>query len=407
MAQKKESMFRGVPVNFILIPLALVFAMHAGLIMYYNGALIFTGIESYFSLHRASEIAAANFTDLAAKAPLKKEMNGYLYPLIVSLIAKAGGSANLVMILYILGLGVFGFTSALFYRAADRLMGGTAAFAALLVYMTAAPVILAHFSGGDVLLLFALFALNAYHAFFSVPAGRYKGIIITAVLMALVSMPGAVYALASLVYAAAHARKKRFAKAYAAQWGIHLGVFILPALAILSYTFIDRWNAEFFSASALVNTKTFMVDTFFKDGFLWSKTLPFFFAVFFYITLFVKAADDIKARRVSFITYCLFMTAAALLLGFFAMLPASTDTLYFMAPFYFIIVLIGAAGIKEFAGYMNLQGKTVFTREHILYGLLVFMLMYNVLFSFAKITERAAAARHIAGHEYVQKFIER
>ncbi len=404
----KAKMFSDIPVNGIIAALLLVFFIQAFLVMFYNNnSLAFSSLHVYNSLARGAGLADANFAGFPKGAAALKEINGFLYPVIVSIIYKITGKYNLVPVIYVLSFFLFLFVAVLFYRVACGVMKKEAAAAATAVFITSAPVALSMFSGGDVVITFLLMALNAYFIFYHVPAKKYGGAWITTALMCATSLTGLAFGLASFVYILARINEKNVRKNYARNMAvIYTCVFVLLS-GLLAYVFIGNVTAGFFEQNGLVDTKTFQADTFFKDGFLWSKALPPFFAFFFYVSFFMKMAGEIKAGRCGFTTYAALITLAALLMEFFAVFSVNTDTVLFMGPFYFIAMLVGISGITQFAEFIQHKKAGVFGSVNIFYGIIVFMIVVNTAFLFSKSVERDNNIRYIIGNGNVEKFIER
>jgi hypothetical protein len=250
-------------------------------------------------------------------------------------------------------------------------------------------------------------ALNAYFVFYHVPAKKYGGAWITTALMCATSLTGLAFGLAAFVYLLARINEKNVRSNYPRNMAvIYISVFVLLS-ALLAYVFIGNVNAGFFEQNGLVDTKTFQADTFFKDGFLWSKALPPFFAFFFYVSFFMKMAEEIKAGKCGFTTYTALLTLAAMLMEFFAVFSVHTDTVLFMGPFYFIALLVGISGITQFAEFIQHKKAGSFGSVNIFYGIIVFMIIVNTAFLFSKSVERDNNIRYIIGNGNVEKFIER
>jgi hypothetical protein len=258
-----------------------------------------------------------------------------------------------------------------------------------------------------VMLTCLLLAMNAYFVFFSVPAKRYLGAWSTAILMCLVSLSGMIFGITSAAYLLLKANEKRIKTGYNRNISIIFAALAAVLSCLSAYIFIEKLTPAFFEQNGLLDVKTFQVDTFFKDGFLWSKALPPFFAVFFYISLFMKTAEEIKSKRAGFIIYAGMLTLAALIMEFFSVFQVSTDTVLFISPFYFIAALIGTSGVVDFAGFMQKKKAGVFGSINILYGILIFMIAANAVFLFNKSVERANGIRYMTDNVYVEKFIER
>lgn len=391
-----------------MIPLLLVFFMQAALIMFYNNNnLTFPSLSVFHSLSKAAALGDANFTALPQGIPSSPEANGFLYPALLSVIYKITGKYNLIPAVYVLSFFIFLLAAVLFYKMACGIINREAALAASAVFITAPPVGLALFSGGDVMLACLLLALNAYYIFYHVPAGRYAGAWLTAAALCAVNFSAMAFGLASAAYLALRMNERAVKKNFTAWTAVFFAVLFIVLSGLSVFIFGEKISAAFLEQGAILDTKTFQVDSFFKDGFLWSKALPPFFAVFFYIAMFVKVAGELKAGKTGFAVYAAAITLAALLMEFFATFSAGADTVLFISPFYIIMVLFGAFGAWEVSVYLQQKNPGAFSGRAVFYGIVTLLLLVNVIFLFNRSVDRNNAIKNMSGSPYVEKFIER
>lgn len=406
--RSKPALWSDIPIYGLIAPVIVVFILQVSLIWFYNSFnLTFPSIQVFHSLAKGAGLADSNFTAMPKDIPGSGEINGFLYPVLAGILCKITGKYNLIPVIYVLAFFAFAFTAALFYKTAAGFIKKELALAASAVFITTAPVSLAMFSGGDVMLTCLLLALNAYFVFFSVPEKRYRGAWITAALMSLVSLTGLMFGAASAVYIVLKANEKSVRRAYNRNIFMIFAVLAVIFSAASAYIFIGNLSAGFFEQNGMTDVKTFQVDTFFKDGFLWSKALPPFFAVFFYIAFFMKTAEEIRSKKAGFMIYAAMLTLAAFVMEFFSAFQPSTDTILFISPFYFIAALVGTAGLVDFAVFIQRKKAGVFGSENIIYGILIFVIAANVIFLFNRSVERDNNIRYMSGNTYVEKFIER
>jgi hypothetical protein len=404
----RSKLFSDLPINSLVIPLLLVFFMQAALIMFYNSNnLTFPSLSVFHSLSKAAAIADANFTSLPQGIPSLKEANGFLYPALASIFYKIAGKYNMITVIYVISFFVFLLAAVLFYKLAAGFINKETAVAASAVFITAPPVVLAMFSGGDVILACLLLALNAYFVFYHVPAGKYTGAWATAVLLCLVNFSGLMFGAASAAYLVLRLNEKTARKYYRTSVLVFFGIMLAVLSAIAVYIFGEKISVSFMEQSALFDTKTFQVDSFFKDGFLWSKALPPFFAALFCIAFFMKLGGEIKNKKAGFVIYSAAVTLAAFLMEFFSTFSAGADTVLFVTPFYIIMVLFGVSGASDISIYLQQKKTRVFNSREIFYGIITLVIFVNLLFLFNKSVERNNVIKNIAGSTYVEKFTER
>lgn len=406
--KKGSGFLKAVPIN-VLITIALaVFVVQTVFVMYYNeNNLAFASREAYNSLAKAASMAESGFASVDRSIPFQKEANGFLYPVLAALLHMVTGSYGLIAVLYVIEFVMMLFILVVFYKVFPFVNPGRSALAGTLLFVTLAPVSLSVFSGGDVSLVFLLFALNVWFAVYSVEKGHYTGLFVTAGLLCLCGYTGIVFALPSLVYAFLKLMAKSVRKNYVLLTAGALVVTAVVSKALMAVTFIPSFTMEFLQQSGIFDTKTFLVDTFFKDGFLWSKAVPPFLGLFFFFAVVMDAIEEAKAKKTTQVTFFVLVTAAAMIMNMFAAFSKTTDTTMFVPPFYFVMSLYAFKGIASFASLFKGKREGALTPNNILYGLLVFVIFYNSIMLFTKTFERANKLRFMAGNAYYEKFIER
>jgi hypothetical protein len=406
--KSSNRLFADIPVNWLIVPVLLVFLTQAFLVMFYNdNNLTFSSLNVFTSLAKGADIADANFLSMPRGITGLKEINGFLYPLVVSLVYKICGKYNLIRAVYVLSVFSAFLIAVLFYKSACAFLKKEIALAATAVFLTAAPAAMGLFSGGDVELTMLLLAFNAYFILCRVQEKKYAAAWVTSLLLLLTSWTGAVFGLATASYLLVKMNEKALAKNYNRNMAVIYAAMFVAFSAILGGIFIDKLTPAFFDQTPFLDTRTFQADTFFKDGFLWSKAMPPFFALFFYMAFFTRLPAEMRSKKAGFMTYAAMLTLAALLMEFFATFSAQTETALFMPPFYFIAVLAGVAGISDLAGFISKGRSGIFGADNILRGVLVFVIAVNFVFLFNKSVERDNNIRHISGNNYVEKFTER
>ena len=400
----KTSFFKGVPYNALIFAALAVFLMQVALMLYYNKSVfVFPNIESYLSLNKAADIADNPARAFTRNVDGKKEANGFLYPVLASVILKAVGPGNIVLTVYILDLLMLAFILIVYYKIACEAAGKEAAFASTLVFAVSAPAVTSMFSGSDAAVMYLFFAAAMHGAVFGAPKKKFAGLFIAAGLMALTGYMGAVYAACFVMYAFFKMSEKGIKRNYAAVWAA-VSIFAVAASALLFYVFVDSLSMEYLKNNGLLDIKTFNVDTYFKDGFLWSKAVPPFFSIFFFLAVFMGLAQEIRSKSVTFMTLTGLLTVVSLLAGFFSMFSVRANSYMFMAPFYMALYIAGTRGVVDFAGYLEEKGGKTFTKANIVAGFMVFMVIYNLIFTFTRLTELDGNIHYLTGDTKVSRF---
>jgi hypothetical protein len=78
-----------------------------------------------------------------------------------------------------------------------------------------------------------------------------------------------------------------------------------------------------------------------------------------------------------------------------------------MPPFFVCLVLGAVAGIGEFASYFELKKNVNFTADNIVYGIIVFAILYSCIYTFNRTIEHNGNIQYIAGDAGVSKYMER
>lgn len=398
--------FENFPVNFLLFILLAVFILQITITMFYsNGIITFSSKYGFYSLDRAAEFADSNFTLMRFDTNYKKEMNGFLYPFLLSIFYKIAGKTNMVSIIYVLSFVVFFIITAIFYKIAFDILGKEVALLATVVFVTAAPVILAIYSGADVVMVFLLFALDIYFLYYNVERRDYTAAIIISAILLICNFTSAIFGLVALTYIFYRFFGKKIKQNYYKVLIFVLFGFFIIVLIILSFVFVPNFSYENLQKLKIFEEKTFFVDTFFTDGFLWSKVFAPFLALFFYVGLFVKTYNEFKNKQITFNFFVLLLTISALLIEFFSTFSHETDTLFFISPFYFIFILYACYGVVYFADLL-LKNK-VASRNLLFTGIFIFIILYNIIISFNKTIEQNNNIRFIINESYIQKFLEK
>ncbi len=400
--------FGDISLNAVILPVLSIFLLQAAVIMYYNqNNLTFTGLKTFQALARAAEIGDANFLSAGNKVEGDRAVNGFLYPAFLSVIYKITGRYNLIPLIYVMSFFVFLFIAAVFYRISFETTGREYAAACTVMYVTAAPVGLAMFSGADTVLSCALAALNAYHIYFGMRMKTYRWAWITTALLCLVNFTSLILGLASAAFLLLKAAEKSFRKDMPKTAIILYSALFVVFSAALIFIFADNTPAAVFSQGKLSETKTFRVDTFFSSGFLWSKALPPFLGILLFISLFGGIGREIREGRPGFAFYSLAVCLAAFLVDFFSVFSENTDPVLLMGPFYFIIIINAAAGLKEASVFAAAWKKPAFSPKSFFLCAAVLTIALNFIFLFSRSVERANTIKLTAGNKYVEKFIER
>ena len=403
----RSGFFKNAPVNTIIITALAVFLVQAALSMYYNNnAMTFSGIESFYSLNRAGDLAELDITK-AANEPGKRENLSLLYPVLLAPIYKIAGKANIVPVVYVVDLLLFAVTLFMFYGLAVYFTGKETAVITMIIYALSAPVELGAFSGAAVPLSIMLFAAAFYFAVFPDEKRGYLWLVITSALLALNGWTAAVFAACFLLFAWMKSNEKKIKKNYKTFLPSAIAALAVLSTAVLLWVFVQNFSYDYLKNNGLLDIKTWMVDAFFKDGFLWGKVLPPFIPLFFYLALYLKAGSEIKKSEVSGFTLILLLSTAALAMEFASVFSAEQGTYMFMPPF-FICVIIGAiAGVREFALYFEVKKNAYFTSNNILYGFIIFIVLYSCIYTFNRTVERNGNIQYIAGDAAVSKYMER
>jgi hypothetical protein len=403
----KDSYFRDVPYNGIIIAALAVFLMQITMMLYYNRSVfVFSNIESYFSLNKAADIADSPGQIFTKNLDGKKDANGFLYPVAEAVVLKIVGSSNVVMAVYMMDFLMFILILVAFYRVALGVVGREYVFLSTLVFAASAPAVTSMFSGSDITLLFLLFALNLYQAYYMVPQKKYGWSLALSALMCMSGYIGALFGACFIIYAWMKMSEKQVKKNYAAILGWTAGLFTVAASALLLYVFVETFTMDYLKNNGLLDIKTFFVDTFFKDGFLWSKLVPPFFSIFFFLGMFTGLNTEFRERQVSFTLLAGFLTLASLLAGFYSMFSARSFTYLFGAPFYMVLFLFGSRGLVDLASYLDDKKARGFSKASIIAGVMVFMILYNLVFTFTKIAELSGNIHYLTGDTKVSRFFE-
>lgn len=405
--KSKTKFFNEAPVNIIIIPVLFMFLLQAFMSMFYNNSsLTFYSIHSFHSLSKAEILADTNWTNFGQKIPGLKEINGFLYPVIVSFIIKLAGKYNVIPLLYVISFFVYLFISIVFYKVAYRFLGGRYPILATVIFIISAPVMLSVFSGADILFINLLFVLNIYYIYFYIPVKHYKPAIIVSVLLLLTNYTGIIYGLSSLFFIILCINEKRIKENFTKNLFIILSGFILFCIVFCGYVFIDDFSPSFFEKNILSNTKTFFVDTFFKDGFLWAKIIPPFLSVFFFMSLYIRSSKEIREKKISFSIYILIISIVCVIMEFFSVFSVKTDTFLFISPFLFLLILLSIDGIFYTIELLKIK-NAVFSRSNLLLGLILFVILYNMVWTFTITVEKNNDIRQHQGNIYVEKFFEK
>ena len=276
--EKNKGIFEATPVFKIFMTALLVTFVAAAFSAFYNNySPAFNNSFSYQTFDRAATIANANFMSTGGNASAIKEVGGILYTYLLAGIYKIAGAGVIVAIVYLLALAAFFFTLLMFYKLGKAILGEAYAFLAVVVFAVSTPVVLAATGGTEVWLTMLLFSLNIYFLYFEVEKNQYKGALITSGIMCLNGYFGIVFGGVSIVYTILQMNSKIIKKYYLETMGWTAAVLGLMCAALFVYIFMGNFTPETFDASAIFRNTTFYVDSFFKDGFLWSKLFPPFF----------------------------------------------------------------------------------------------------------------------------------
>jgi hypothetical protein len=397
-----------VPINGIIATALVIFIFQAVMSMYYNNnALMFPDIEAFNSINKAAAAADFDFIKVFKDLPSKKWSDGFLYQLCLSPFCRLAGKSNTISAVFILDLIMFAALLLIFYRVALDYLGGELSFISMLLFAISPPVMLAAFSGAETALTMLLFAAAFYHAYFSLPRKKYAGLLVFSILMLFNGWIPAAFGLAFLIYAVLCAGEKKNRKHMPAIFIWAIGVYAVAVSAIFIYVFMHNLSIDYLRNNGLLDVKTWTVDSLFKDGFLWSKSAPMFFTVFFYIAFFTGISGELKEKTAGIFKLTAFLAAAAFLAGFFSCFEPVSRTYLFVSPFYFCLYLCAMKGLDDFSGYMEMKKNPYFTARNLLYGFVMFFILYSVIMSFNRTVEADNYIQYMTGDGSVSKYLER
>ncbi len=404
----KVNFFKGLPLNGIIITALAIFIFQAALSMYYtNNALMFPDIEAFNSINKSAAIADLDFSKAFRDLPSKKWSNGMLYQLVLSPVCKLSGKSSMISVIYVLDLAMFAMLLIIFYKIALDFLGRELSFIAMLLFGISPPVMLGAFSGAETALTMLLFGASFYCAYFLVPKKKYTGLLVFSALMLLNGWISAAFGAAFLIYALLKVNDKTNRKNFPVVFTATLAVFGVVVAALSAYVFIQNFSMEYLRNNGLFDVKTWTVDSFFRDGFLWSKSLPMFFTVFFYMAFFIMVSSELREKTAGIMTLVSLLALTALLAGFFAAFEPLSRTYLFITPFYFCLYLVGMKGINDFSQYLEMKKNPYFTARNLLYGFVVFFVLYSAVMSFNRTVEADNSIQYIAGDGSVSKYLER
>lgn len=404
----KGNFLKGVPLNGIIITALVIFIFQAVVSMYYNNnALMFPDIEAFNSINKAAALSDLDISKAFKDLPSRKWTNGILYQVVISPVYKLAGKNNIISAVYILDLIIFAALLLLFYKLAQDFLGQELSFISMLLFGLSPPVMLAAFSGTETAMTMFLFAAAFYCAYFSLPRKKYAGLLVFSLLMILNGWISAAYGLAFLVYMLLKNGEKKNKKNSTVILSWAIGIYAVVVSAIFVYVFIQNFSMEYLRNNGLFDVKTWTVDSLFKDGFLWSKSVPMFFTVFFYIAFFIRISAGLKSKTFDIMTLVAFVMTSALLSGFFSCFEPQSRTYLFVTPFYFCLYLIGVKGVDDFSVYMEMKKNQFFTARNLLYGFIMFFVLYSSIMAFNRTIEADNTIQYIAGDGSVSKYLER
>src|SRR6056297_547032 len=283
---KKTSLFKGVPLNLILIVALVIFVLQVYLTMFYgNNTFIFPDIEAYYQMNSAAQAVDTGFKEAGGSIPSENYVNGPLYYAVLLPLYAVFGEGNLSAALFVVSFFTLIMLGAAFYKTSEALSGKESAVWGVAAFLASPAVVASVFSGSDVVVVFILLALNACFCLSRLPAKKYAGFFITALLLLLSGYTGAVFGLAALIYGAVKINEKKVKKHTGAFYIAAFGLAAAAAIIISIKVFVPSFSMEVMQNTPFLNTKTFKASTFFKSGFLWSEFLPLFFVLFSYIYL--------------------------------------------------------------------------------------------------------------------------
>ena len=155
------------------------------------------------------------------------------------------------------------------------------------------------------------------------------------------------------------------------------------------------------------DTHTFMPGVFFKDGFLWGKTIAPFFGFIFFVYLFMGAVSCIKTKSIEPVLYAVFVTLAGIVAQIFSSFPPGIDVMSFTPPFYIVMFVFGTAALAEFSGYIQDKKSVHFNAKNILYAALLVVVLYNLMLTFNHTIAKSSNIKNLYGYTHAQKFLTR
>gem|GEM_PF-1260639 len=403
---KKQGFMAGLPVNTISVIAVIIFALQAGLVMFYNSNnLTFTHIESYRAIEAGNEALANAFKSDFRPNRDNPEISGFLYPVLSGAISHIVGKANTVLVIYLLSLIALFFSMAYVYKTvinADK----RAALPALFIFATTAPLILGFFSGADVMLtIFLSCALMYLGAGLS--AGNYAVYFTLNALMFANGAHGIAFGAAFLAFGALNLLGKSFRKNKLLYC---IGALVLSvAAAKLAFmgAFIKKPDIMAMEQQGVLNATTMYVDSFFRDGFLWSKMVPFFMSLIFLFGLFTGVKKEYDEAKPGIFMLCALVTFAGLVPQVFSVFRNEAETVLFASPFYAVYAVAGSLGLLMISSYASEKAGKTMQFNNVLYGLLAFVILYNLIIFTGRAVENAQKIKYIVPDATASKYLER
>lgn len=403
--KKQKGFFDSLPINSLAAAAIAVFFLQVLLVLYYNNfSLTFPNIETFRSFEKAAKFADSGFKSFAATGDAK-ETQGIIYPVIISAVYKLAGKASVITFAYIFAFAVFFISAAAFYKVSREVLPQAGLWPVLLVFSTMPYIILGAYSGGDGMLVLLLLSLNLYYSVFGLKNGSYTGAVVTAVLLLLTTRIGMAFGAAALLFAGFKYMEKGFKKDAPRMFYILLGVSFILMLVFSAFTFIDKFAIESLQEKGILNTRTFMVDTFFKDGFLWSKAVCPLLALFFFFAVFTGTSKEMSDKKAGFYSYAAMITAAALSVEMTAVFSDVTVTHLYMAPFFIVLGIAGLSGAAEISELLAGNNKNM--KNAVFYSVIAFIILFNFMLYFSRTVENNNKIKFIAYDRTVQNFVER
>ncbi len=403
---KKQGLMADVPLNAISLMAVFIFVLQAGLVMFYNSNnLTFTHIEAYRAIDAGNEALASGFkTDFRPNRE-NPEISGFIYPFISGAISLAVGKTNTVVVIHMLALCAMFFSMVFIYKAALA-VEKRAVIPAVLLFATTAPLILGIFSGTDVIITILIVSALFYYG---INLGR-KDYAVYFTLNALLFVNGAhgiAFGSAFLAFGMLRLsgngfRKNRFVYFTAA-------IVASVAAATLAFwgAFIKKFDIMAMEQQGVLSTTTMYVDSFFRDGFLWSKMVPFFMSVIFLFALFWGVKKEYEEYKPGIFMLAALLTAAGIVPQIFSVFRNEADTTLFASPFYVAFVLTGAFGLVMTASIAADKKDKNMQFNNVLYGLLVFVILYNLIIFAGRAVENAQKIKYIVPDPVASKYLER